>query len=234
MNIGWIKLHRKVMDSKYYFIHEKRPATVCEAWIDLLLLANYESKNWRSLPCRRGELLYSQEWYADRWRWNKSKVRRWLESLKKDGAINKTNAKITVRIKITNYDTYQANQNESIADTQPTPTKEAKSNNQEKISEEMAEPDQRKFGNPEVNEMLEAMLSKIGIDDFADTVKWKRIYAGHCLNLLGKIGHEEFTRRLDSIINDPFRHNRCNEIKYIYQQIKGFIEPKIKSNIGHL
>lgn len=233
MTIGWIKLHRKIMDSKYYFIHEKRPATVCEAWVDLLLLANYESKNWLGLPCHRGELLYSQEWYADRWRWTKSKVRRWFESLKKDGAITKTNAKITIRIQLKNYDKYQSEKN---ADTQPTPTKEERSNknNQEKISGEMAEPDQREFGNPEINEMLEAMLSKIGIDDFTDTTKWKRIYAKHCLNLLGKLGTTEFTRRLDLLLADEFKRKRCNEIRYVYEQIKAFIEPKSKSNIGYL
>lgn len=131
MTIGWIKLHRKIMDSKYYFVHEKRPATVCEAWIDLLLLANYESKNWLGLPCNRGELLYSQEWYADRWKWTKSKVRRWFKSLEKDKSIIKTNFHKTVSVKILNYGTYQDSIDEYSSDTEPTPTKETKSNKQE-------------------------------------------------------------------------------------------------------
>ena len=91
-----------------------------------------------------------------------------------------------------------------------------------------------RFGNEGINDMLEAMLKKIGIDDFTDTKEWKRIHANNCLKLLGRIGSKEFTRRLEIITQDSFKRKRCNEIRFVYEQIKAFIEPNIKSNVGYL
>lgn len=88
------------------------------------------------------------------------------------------------------------------------------------------------YGNEDINKTLEAIRLKVGIDDFSDAQKWKRIYGQHCLNLLKKIGSQEFSRRLDIILNDSFKRKRCNEIKYIYEQVKGFIEPTISSKIA--
>lgn len=97
-----------------------------------------------------------------------------------------------------------------------------------KTSKEVGETP-KTFGNEEINKTLEAIRLKVGIDDFADAQKWKRIYGQHCLNLLKKIGSQEFSRRLDIILNDSFKHKRCNQIKYIYEEVKGFIEPQVKS-----
>lgn len=80
------------------------------------------------------------------------------------------------------------------------------------------------FGNKEINKMIEALKQKIGIDDFADSQRWNRIYAKHCVTLLNKIGKDEFVRRLDIILADQFKHKNCNKIRYVYEQIKGFIE----------
>lgn len=81
------------------------------------------------------------------------------------------------------------------------------------------------YGRPEINQMLEALKLKIGITDFADS-KFERNIAKHCVNLMSKIGKDEFVRRLDSILADNFKRKRANEIIYIYNQIKAYIEPK--------
>jgi phage replication O-like protein O len=81
------------------------------------------------------------------------------------------------------------------------------------------------YGNAEINNMLLALKGKIQIDSFADSQKWERIYAKHCYTLLEKIGSTEFARRLDIILEDDFKHKNCNKIKYVYEQVKGFIEP---------
>jgi len=81
---------------------------------------------------------------------------------------------------------------------------------------------QEVFGNVEINKTLEALKNKIGIDDFADSQKWQRIYGKHCFNLLGRLGQEEFVRRLDIILSDSFKRKNCNKIRYIYEQLKGF------------
>lgn len=86
------------------------------------------------------------------------------------------------------------------------------------------------YGNKDINNMLTVLKLKIGIECFADAQKWARIYAKHCFNLMNKIGPEEFSRRLDVILEDKFKHNNCNKIKYVYEQVKGFIEPKQITN----
>ena len=91
------------------------------------------------------------------------------------------------------------------------------------VMEQAPRPDKR---NPDINKMLEALKRKIGVDDFADSQRWARIYAKHCLSLMDSLGQNEFSRRLDIILNDSFKRKNCNKIKYVYGQIKGFIESK--------
>lgn len=88
-----------------------------------------------------------------------------------------------------------------------------------------ASPQERKYGNEEINKMLEALKGKIRIADFADAQKWARIYAKHCVALLDRLGKDEFVRRLNLILADDFKRKNCNNIKFLYGQLKGFIEP---------
>jgi len=82
----------------------------------------------------------------------------------------------------------------------------------------------KEYGKPEINRMLEALKGKIGIDAFVD-FKIERNMAKHCVTLLKKIGKDEFVRRLDIILGDNFKRKNCNRIKFLYHEIKGFIEP---------
>jgi len=95
----------------------------------------------------------------------------------------------------------------------------------ESLSEiEQARPDKR---NLEISKMLEALKTKIGITDFADS-SIERNLAKHCVGLLGKLGKDEFVRRLDLILQDDFKRKNCNRIRFVYSEIKAFIEPKNK------
>ena len=84
---------------------------------------------------------------------------------------------------------------------------------------------EKPHGDKNINDMLLALKATIGIEDFADSVKWQRIYGKHCYQLATKITHTEFARRLDILLNDGFKRKRMNEIKYVYEQVKGFLEP---------
>jgi len=82
-----------------------------------------------------------------------------------------------------------------------------------------------------VDKTLEAIRLKVGIDGFTDTQKWKRIHGKNCYELLSEIGTEEFSRRLEIILQDESKRKRCNEIGYIFKQVKGFVEPNLQSKI---
>lgn len=88
---------------------------------------------------------------------------------------------------------------------------------------------QVQYGNKEINEMLLALKNKIGISAFVDR-NIERQIGKHCVNLLGQLGKEEFVRRLDILLKDPFHHKNCNKIKYVYNQLKGWIEIESKQN----
>lgn len=81
------------------------------------------------------------------------------------------------------------------------------------------------FGKKEINEMLIALKSKIQIEAFVDSAIERNI-AHHCVGLLKKIGKDEFVHRLESLLADSFHRKNCNKIRYVYNNIKGFIEPQ--------
>lgn len=109
MASGWIKLHRKLMDSPMW---TSEPFTKGQAWVDLLMLAEYETKG----EYKRGSVYKSKNFLAARWKWDKRKVARFLDDLEhgsKDGTINRSticsknrNAHGTV-VTIENYGKYQ-------------------------------------------------------------------------------------------------------------------------------
>ena len=87
------------------------------------------------LEVNRGEVIYSYETWANRWKINKSKVLRFLKMLEKDSMIVLKSETVTTRITICKYDTYQGERNDSetqvkrtrnASETQVKPTKEVK------------------------------------------------------------------------------------------------------------
>jgi DNA-binding Lrp family transcriptional regulator len=77
----------------------------------------------------------------------------------------------------------------------------------------------------EIDNMLIALKGVIGIEAFVDS-SIERNMARHCNGLMEKIGRKEFRRRLEFLLADNFHSKNCNRIKYIYNNIKGFKEPK--------
>ncbi len=116
--VGFIKLHRAIQESLLY--PKKREFTEFEAWVDILLTANYVDTKIKIgnevIVCQRGQCINSHETWAKRWRWNKSKVRRFLELLKSEEMIDTENVKKTTRLTVCKYEDYQGIRinNESI------------------------------------------------------------------------------------------------------------------------
>jgi len=107
---GWIKLHRKFLEH-WLYTKEKRPFTFREAWLDLLLNVNYKEEKvnlgYEIFECKPGQSLYSMQTWASRWRWSPSKVRRFLNLLKKDEMVLLENVQKSTRITIINWESYQ-------------------------------------------------------------------------------------------------------------------------------
>ncbi len=85
--------------------------------------------------------------------------------------------------------------------------------------------------NDEITKLLLALKTTIGIQDFRDSQKYQRFFGNHLLNLLYSIGQDAFKHRLEIILKDSFKQKNCNNIQYLYKELKGFIEPKVKAGI---
>lgn len=110
MENSWIRLHRKLMDDPLYFAE---PFSKMQAWIDLLLLANFADRvtfiRGNRVTIKRGQVAYSREWFSGRWRWSRGKIDRFFDMLERENMIGRQKSAVITCISILNYDTYQDN-----------------------------------------------------------------------------------------------------------------------------
>ena len=114
MQQGWIKIHRKIMDSEWYF---KEKFTKIQAWIDLLLQAEINPKTiyirGQRIELQRGQISTSIRTLAERWKWSPNTVRKFLADTLADTAIDTQTDTLNTIITICNFDKYQTIQNNS-------------------------------------------------------------------------------------------------------------------------
>lgn len=107
---GWIRLHRQIQDNPLW-LNEK--FTDGQAWIDMLMLANYSdgmiNKRGIRVTVPRGYFGWSEVELGKRWKWSRGKVRRFFQFLIQQNMIEieQQKFKLTTLIKIVNYPYYQ-------------------------------------------------------------------------------------------------------------------------------
>lgn len=105
---GWIPAHRSLFDRADWLCPTKKhPAGKREAWLDLCQMAQYEEYDHAGERLQRGEFLASVRSFAERWKWSKSQVGRFLNRLEIASMIGTVRGtpRGTVYL-VTNYDTY--------------------------------------------------------------------------------------------------------------------------------
>jgi hypothetical protein len=105
---GYIYLDRSIQESRLW---KEQPFSKGQAWIDLILLANYEDKKMfykdKTIICKRGTVNLSVLHLADRWGWNRKTVVKFLKQLQDGDSIEYNPSKYRTMISIINYDLYQ-------------------------------------------------------------------------------------------------------------------------------
>lgn len=106
---GWIKLHRKILESDLW--NSKEPFGFREAWIDLLLMVNHADKkilfDGEPYTVKCGQRITSIRKLAERWHWSKDKVTRYLKTLESEQMITKKRYRNGTLLTIVNYGKYQ-------------------------------------------------------------------------------------------------------------------------------
>lgn len=129
---GWIKLCRVIWENDLWTSNE--PFDKRTAWIDLLLMAAHEdgtvTNYGKEYPTHKGEVITSQRELAERWRWDRNAVRRFLRELEEKTQILVVNGpEHFTRINVLNYCKYQGSSGQKRPEKRPknsVPIKEEK------------------------------------------------------------------------------------------------------------
>ena len=112
---GWIKVHRKISENDIWTCE---PFTRGQAWIDLLLLANHEYGYFycreHKIEVERGVVGWSELKLSVRWKWSRTKVRKFLNDLEKEQQIIQHKTQSYSTIEIVNYNIYQEKEQQEI------------------------------------------------------------------------------------------------------------------------
>lgn len=105
----YIYIDRSLYDHE---IWTSEPFTRGQAWVDLLLIASHKDGN--SIRIRgilvkydRGQFVAGERFLAERWRWSRGKVRRFLAELEQDHMIVPQKTNVTTVYTVVNYNTRQ-------------------------------------------------------------------------------------------------------------------------------
>lgn len=106
-NNGWIKLHRKIIDNWIWDDPEK-----LRAWLDILLMVNHENKqipfNGHIKTIHRGEKLTSLSKLAERWKWTRNRVSRFIDLLCEADMVTADRTANGTLLTVVNYGVYQS------------------------------------------------------------------------------------------------------------------------------
>lgn len=109
MHQGYIKLHRAIRDC--WIWHDDEPFTKRDAWIDLLLSANHADKKilyeGKLRTIHAGQFLTSLVKLSDRWKWDRKRVRKFLDVLENDNMITTDRTAHGTTITLVNWEKYQ-------------------------------------------------------------------------------------------------------------------------------
>ena len=121
---GWVKIYRKIQNNPLW---TSEKFTRGQAWVDMILLANHDYtffyKRGVKVDIERGQLARSEVELADRWKWSRNKVRKFLKDLENEQQIEQQKTNVTQIVTIINYDEYQEKeqQTEHQKDSKKTP-----------------------------------------------------------------------------------------------------------------
>jgi DNA-binding transcriptional regulator YhcF (GntR family) len=124
MKLGWIKLHRNIMDWEWY-----SDITTRGIFIHCLLRANHSNTKWRGIELEKGQFVTSYKKLAEENGVSLQTVRTHIKRLIKSGNLTiKTTNKFTI-VTVCNYSVWQDSENENNTQTNIQTTRKQHSKN---------------------------------------------------------------------------------------------------------
>ena len=106
--MAFIKIDRELLQSDFWL---REPFTYGQAWVDLIGLANWADKDkffrHQHQKVKRGQLVTSQQFLAERWKWSRNKVRTYLRNLERAGMVTTESTTNYTTVTIEKYALYQ-------------------------------------------------------------------------------------------------------------------------------
>jgi len=125
---GYIKLHREIQNNPMW---EDGPFSKGQAWVDLLLMANYKDNEFllgnEIMNIERGQFFTSELKLSERWKWGRKKTRLFLKLLKTAKMATTEGTTKGTTVTIVNYSFYQ--DEGTTEDTAEGTSKEQRRNN---------------------------------------------------------------------------------------------------------
>ena len=104
---GWMPIYRRLQD---HWLWQDKPFAKGQAWLDLLLLASHNDKEFlfgnQIVKNEVGSFITSELKLMERWGWSKTKVRAFLKLLQDEQMIVKKSDNKKTTITIVNYSVY--------------------------------------------------------------------------------------------------------------------------------
>jgi len=130
---GWIKIYRKLSDNPLW---TSEPFTRGQAWVDLIMLANHEDGFFylrdHKINVSRGQVGWSHLKLSERWKWSRSKVKKFINDLEKEQQVIQQQSHSTSVITLLNYDKFQEKEQQVIQQKDNRKTTERQQDNTNK------------------------------------------------------------------------------------------------------
>ena len=139
-----------LMLSRRFFLNEmwkvSREFSDCEAWLDLIQGARFESTQQtekiggREITYGRGQYPASVRFLSKRWKWGDQKVRTFIEKLEKKGMISTDSSQGINVITLIKYDEYNTTNNTTCNTVNNAPNKLINNELQEYATQQITQP----------------------------------------------------------------------------------------------
>lgn len=176
MSEGYIKLYRSIQD---HWLWKDEPYDKARAWIDLLMLANWEDKKisykGEIITCKRGDVNLSFLYLAERWNWSTWKVRNFINLLESDGMVTTNRTTHRTTITLVNYDNFQVSPTTDCTTNHTTSQQQATTTNKDKNDKNILPKGNRGVFTPPTIDEVKAYCFERG--NKVDADRWYDFYS---------------------------------------------------------